>query len=371
MQNKGANDDKMTKKSSRHFSSGSSSAKYDIYEIILGFHAPTGHTLLNYVWYLRPFISHKVPYGYCVIYDAAVAGRAANHLAARVRVPSGLNIGMWERYATGHHEDQQVLVGVKYGFPLQYTGGPCYDSKGQGAPSSPTNNHASAVCYPAVVEHSPTRSWRRALYWGHSRNPPFTPWFHVSPLMLRPKTNSDERRIIADLSCPDGGINAHNLPTTRNALELVNLYGINNTYMSAIDISRVYRNFRTAPEDWPLLGIAYNGQYFVDLALPFGARMSSFYMQAAAHFIQKAAAGKGHKVVIYLDDILVVSGDEESARSAHVAVLQILTDLGLPVAEKKLVPPARKLVWSSIDIDLDENLISIPESKFEEIKTSW
>ena len=44
-----SNDTKMTKKSNRHCSSCSSSAKYELYEIKVSFGAPTGHTLLNYV----------------------------------------------------------------------------------------------------------------------------------------------------------------------------------------------------------------------------------------------------------------------------------------------------------------------------------
>ena len=341
------------------------------------------HRTYSGVWYPRPFVSHLVPDEYCRVYDAAVAGRAANHTSAKVVVPSRLNIDMWKHYTTNHQEDRLVIDGITYGFPLQYMGGPQYQSCAVGAPYSPTPNHSSAVRYPAAVEAYLAKEIEEKAMLGPFPQPPFTPWCQVSPLMSRPKPNGTERRIIVDLSYPDGGINAHiqknvidgvavqhNLPTIRDALALVHEQGIQNAHMSAIDISRAYRNFRTSPEDWPLLAISYDGQYFADLALPFGARMSSYYMQAIARFIQRALANIGYAAVIYLDDILIVSPDLCTAIKAHRAALQILADLGLPVADKKLIPPARELVWLGLHIDLDANMISIPDAKLHEIKSA-
>ena len=73
-----------------------------------------------------------------------------------------------------------------------------------------------------------------------------------------------------------------------DALDLVQSHGPINAYMSVIDISKAYRIVRTSPEDWSLEAISYNDQYFTDVAMPFGALMSSFYMQAVARFIQRA-----------------------------------------------------------------------------------
>ena len=340
----------------------------------------TTHSGQGAVWYQRPFISHIVPDNICKVYDAAVAGRGPNHSAAQVVVPSGLNIDMWDKYATGHSDDVLVLNGVRYGFPLQYTGGPKSSSSHE-TNSTPVPNHSSATRYPEAVDHYLAIEVEKGAMVGPFQTPPFIPWCYTSPLMSRPKPNSEERRIIVDLSFPEGGINAHihknqidgiqvdhNLPTIKDALEIIHDYGADRAYMSAIDISRAYRNFRTTPEDWPLLAIFYNGQYYSDLALPFGARMSSYYMQAAARFITRALEDGNSKAIIYLDDILIVSEGLSAATKAHTRALDVLADLGLPVANKKLVPPTRKLVWLGIQIDLAENTISIPESKLEEIR---
>lgn len=49
--------------------------------------------------------------------------------------------------------------------------------------------------------------------------------------------------------------------------------------IAVIDIERAYRNYRSDPIDWPLLVISFDGQFYIDLGLPFGARLSSIYVQ--------------------------------------------------------------------------------------------
>ena len=39
---------------------------------------------------------------------------------------------------------------------------------------------------------------------GPFKEPPFTPWTQVSPMMIRPKRYTDKKRVIIDLSYPPG-----------------------------------------------------------------------------------------------------------------------------------------------------------------------
>ena len=70
--------------------------------------------------------------------------------------------------------------------------------------------------------------------------------------------------------------------------------------------------------------------------------MNSYFMQAVARYIQRALAEEGCDSLIYLGDILLVSVCLEAATRTHTITHDILADLALPVAEKKLHPPARK-----------------------------
>ena len=140
---------------------------------------------------------------------------------------------------------------------------------------------------------------------------PFT-WIHLSPLMTRQKS-TDGRRIIVDLpvgrdinsyiskNVVYGRVFPHRLPTTDQLVDIVKHMNFQ-AYAFSVDISRAYRNFQSDPLDWPLLGVAFEGNVYVDIAMPFGARMSSLYMQRVAEFITRSLRTQNIKVLIYLDD---------------------------------------------------------------------
>ena len=80
-----------------------------------------------------------------------------------------------------------------------------------------------------------------------------------------------------------------------------------------MDIARAYRTSRSDPLDWPLLGVANGSRTYIDVAMPFGARLSPLYMQEVAHFISHQLATKDICVPIYLDDVMGVAETYEKA----------------------------------------------------------
>ena len=110
-------------------------------------------------------------------------------------------------------------------------------------------------------------------------------------------------------------------------------------YAFSVDISRAYRNFRSDPLDWPLLGVTFEGNVYIDIAMLFGARMSSLYMQNVAEFITRSLRTENLKVLIYLDDVVGVASTEDKAMHNFQRVKDLLLALGLPLAEAKSVPP--------------------------------
>lgn len=334
--------------------------------------ATNSHIITHNKHWDPPAPSNSLPQTLKYIYKQVAQTNQSNMDSARVPVPSNLDINTWHKIKTGHDHDTFVLDGVTFGFPLEYLG--------RHLPTlHATQNHFSARQFPQAIEKYITKELQEEALAGPFSTSPFTP-FHVSPLMTRPKSASDERRIIVDLSFPEGGVNqwvvkglsrgelvSHNLPTIANAIEVITLQGIDNTWLSTIDISRAYRNFRTCPKDWPLLGIMYSNNYYLDTALPFGARMSSYYMQRVAEFISRALKAKGIKSLMYLDDLLIISTSLMQATHHHDEATRLITSLGLPVAPHKVTPPTKSLVWLGISFDMIERSISIPTSKLQEI----
>ena len=308
------------------------------------------------------------------IYEAVRATGVPNIMVARRPLPTNLVIPQWELIATGHPDDAMVLDGVRYGFPSQYWGPP--------RPTTETGyNHTSADAFPTQVQlYIGTELKEQALI-GPFTEPPFE-WVHYSPIMTRPKSGQDnaQRRIIVDLSYPDGeDINScitknvfqgvhydHTLPTTDSLVDIIRAMDYE-VYMFSIDIARAYRNFHSDPLDWPLMGISFAGDLLIDTALPFGARNSSLFMQKIAEYLSRAMAAKGASVLIYLDDMVGVAPNLDQAHSHYTQACELLGDLGLPLAVKKLAPPAKTIQWLGILFDADNRTLSIPGRKLEEI----
>ena len=145
---------------------------------------------------------------YCLMYSAVNNSRLPNHLSARITVPSGLHLYRWDALLSDYH-DRDLLTYLRYGWPVGFTGS---------APPTPVGkNHTSAEKYPGQIQAFITKELGLGGLLGPFDSPPFSPWTSVAPLLTTKKKDSSDRRVVLDLSFPDGqGINGS---ITRNCLE--------------------------------------------------------------------------------------------------------------------------------------------------------
>ena len=330
------------------------------------------HNAQNY--HRWPFPASCMETGAAELYDAARTAAIQGRPPPRLDHTTSLVTSAWEDEATGHPADKMILRGIKQGFSIQYAGPPIMTPPA-------TYNHQSANNFPEHIDQYVRHETAEAALSGPYNAPPFTPWFVASPIMSREKSGGDGRRVIVDLSFPDGGINqyiaphvfdgqdvSHNLPTVTSAVSTIAASPPGDVHMAVIDLSRAYRQFPVNPLDWPLLGIYWRGAWSFDRRLPFGCRMSSFSMQSAAEFIVRALAKRQVRAHMYLDDIIVISPTKDIAERDYKKVLTLLHQLGLAVAPRKLQPPATAVTWLGIRIDVGENQLSIPMEKLGQIK---
>ncbi len=121
--------------------------------------------------------------------------------------------------------------------------------------------------------------------------------------------------------------------------------------MAKADLKSAFRLCSVHPLDWPLLGIRWRNQYFVDKGLPFGLCSSPYLFNLAASF---------H----YLDNFFFSgppgSGDCQCALSSF----QSLCDqLGVPLKPEKLVLPTRTMTFLRIQLDSQRQVASLPQDK--------
>ena len=344
------------------------SDRYDVF-VDVSPHAFSQHRRDNW-----PTVSAQpgVPPEYVKLYQVVKSTGLPNCMGARIPVPSSLNIEAWRAYTTDSNDDHELIDFLQYGFPIGYLG-PVSNT-------SDIDNHASAVQFPDHVHNFVQEEIDEGAFLGPCTAPPFREWSHTSPIMTRPKADPCKRRVITDLTFPHehsinafimknsalGHIRAHSLPTITDLVTILRS-APHTAQMFTVDIARAYRNFRSDPLDWPLLCVRWNGAHFIDVSMPFGARASSCHMQRVANFIMSILEREGIKGAMYLDDIIVVAPDGDTARSQYERVTQLLAELGLPEAEHKSQPPSPIVTWLGIDIDAANMTLSIPQQKVHEI----
>ena len=77
-------------------------------------------------------------------------------------------------------------------------------------------------------------------------------------------------------------------------------------------------------------------------------------------------AKRHHKVLAYIDDYIIIA-PPETAKQAFEELHQLLNDLGLPINQKKVGAPCRALTCLGICVNLDNNTLSIDETKLQSI----
>lgn len=316
--------------------------------------------------------------GLLSIYRQVRESGLPNMLGCRIPVPSMLNFSVWDSVATGHHDDRYVLDGIRFGFPLHYMGPPLHRKN--------RDAHPSALQHWTHVQNYVQVELNNNALLGPFDAPPFTPWTKVSPIMTRPKANSNKRRIIVDLSFPEGNnVNAHvhknvilgsyhehRLPTVRDTLCVVERMEYR-VMLATLDVERAYRNIPGCPLDLPLLGIRVRDAFFIDAAMPFGARNSSLNMQLIAQFVVRALQTRGIECQMYLDDMVLQLSPYEDYHARFAEVMALYRALGLPISYSKLQTPAEAIIYLGIHIDVPARMLSILLPKISELEqlSNW
>ena len=204
-----------------------------------------------------------------------------NYLGAHIPVPSQLNICKWESLLQDYW-DKQLLECLKFGFPLGFNRMcPLKHDK---------ENHKSAILLPEDVNKYIEEERKFGAIIGPFQEQAIEN-LHYSLFMTRHKPNSENRRVILDLSWPrDESVNAGvdkngymgsefklTLPTIDDLTqELVKIGKGANIFK--VDVSRAFRHLNLDPRDYDLLGINW-GVMFIDTRIPFGRRHGSQFFQ--------------------------------------------------------------------------------------------
>ena len=237
----------------------------------------------------------------------------------------------------------------------------------------------SAVTFPDHVNKYITTEMEYGAMLGPFDKYPFP--CHVYPFLTRDKPNSDNRRVILDLSFPVGrsvndGVKKDiyldmyfylNYPSVDTIVDSLKNLGPT-SLLYKVDISRAFRHIRIDPGDLDVLDIKHQ-QLFIDCTLPFGFRHGSIFFQRctdAVWFIMKEKY-KFQNLYNYIDD-LVYTGLPGEIYESYNTLITLLQQLSLEISQSKLLLPTICAICLGIEINTINRTLRILSEKLVEIQ---
>jgi hypothetical protein len=241
--------------------------------------------------------------------------------------------------------------GFTLGFPLHFSGDRI---------SFCSKNLASAYEHPDIVSAKLDKELQANRIAGPFHEPPF-PNFRVSPLGVVPKKTPGEFRLIHHLSFPHGASINDNISSEHtamcysrvdNAISMIKKVG-KGCFLAKTDIKNAFRIIPICPQDYDLLGIFWQGQFYYDRAMPMGCASSCRTFETfstALQWVAQKHLNIAHLIHI-LDDYLMAASSYDQCCADLKNFLSLCEYLGIPIAPEKTVGPQTTLTFAGIELD--------------------
>ena len=293
-----------------------------------------------------------------------------NFRQLRIPVQTQLKVDAWRKYLDSYW-DKQLIDLIQFGFPLDFNRNVILQST--------SVNYSSALKYSEHVSAYIQTEMQYGAIYGPFANPPFE--CHISLFLTRDKPNSDQRRVILDLSFPSGQFVNGGVPKDKylgsyfqlkypskdDIVDSLKQLG-SDALLYKTGISRAFRHLKIDPGDIDLLGLKH-GDYYVDGMLPFGFRHGSIFFQYCSDTVWYIMQNKFNYLNLYnyIDD-LVYTGLPGDIHQSYQTLMALLQELGLEISTSKLIEPNNIAVCLGIEINSVNRNLRIPDDKLKQIK---
>ena len=113
-----------------------------------------------------------------------------------------------------------------------------------------------------------------------------------------------------------------------------------------LDLKNAFRLIPVRQADWNLLGICWQGKYYIDTCLPFGLRSAPYIFNRLATAIHWILQNNYNVLFIlhYLDDFLTAGSPHSLICQQNLeSMLTLCQRINAPVKDEKVVPPLPSL----------------------------
>ncbi len=278
----------------------------------------------------------------------------------------------WEQAMKNHPDStfrSYIAKGIREGFRLGFD----YSHRCESA----SRNMPSVKAHPRPVQDYVGKECRAGRILGP------LPWdailnVQISRFGVIPKNTPGKWRLILDLSYPEGSsVNdgilreyCHlQLASVDDAAQIIALMG-QGTLLAKVDIEQAYHNVPVHPGDRWLLGMEWQGQLFIDTALPFGLRSAPKIFCALSDAVQWILHERGvQHSVKYIDDFLVFGAPGTGECTSNLLCMEaVCKDLGLPLAAHKREGPTEVVTFLGIELDTQQMVMRLPQDKLEALR---
>ena len=302
-----------------------------------------------------------------VIYES----KMPNYLGLQIPVMQFWNLDVFENLLVDY-PDKEIIQFLKFGWPInhdgrQYSNGICENWKGANLHASQVNKYLKPeLLYKSVI--------------GPFRANPFVQKIGISPLNTRNKKESTEKRIILDLSFPEGsavndgidktiylGVKVDwDLPTVDTLADIMVTKGVGSLLFKR-DLKRYYRQIFVDPGDIPKLGYQFDNLLYFDATLPMGMTSSCYVAQKVSNAISFLMEKAGYSCVNYIDDLGRVDTPEKASQ-AFQYLGDLLCKIGILESTAKATPPCQIMVFLGIELNLVSQTLRIDDTRLADIK---
>lgn len=132
-------------------------------------------------------------------------------------------------------------------------------------------------------------------------------------------------------------------------------------YLTKVDLKSAYLHIPMAESATRYLAFQWEGRDYVFESLPFGVSTAPWIFSKIMRTVVTELRMQGIRVVIYLDDLLIMGSSLAETETATRRVLQLLGELGFRVGWKKCVlTPTQSITFLGLQIDSIRMSISLP-----------
>ena len=306
------------------------------------------------------------------LFEVVNASGLPNFQKCRIALPnSNLNMALWRDRLQDYH-DKVVCDYLQFGFPLDF-------DRTKSVSDKERKNHKGALNYPNFINKYLEKETSARRIAGPFRKNPLSVPLIVSPMNTVPKSCSDERRVIVDLSWPHGASVNDGISKNVYLGELINLHYASveqvcqmvmtagrGAHIYKRDLRQAYRQIPVDPRDYRFLGYCWDDALYFDSVLAMGQRNAAMACSRTTDAVVYMHKQDGFSATNYLDDLIGVA-HPQSSKAAYMALGELLENLGLEENLSKACEPATSQIVLGVLIDSVEGTVAVPAEKLKEI----